>query len=186
MKKDIKIAPYIYPMPVIIINTYNEDGSVNMMNAAWGCAIDGDIVGICMSAHKTTENLYRTKSAVIQLATKETIIAADYVGLVSGNKVPNKFEKTGLHQKKSEVVDAPIIDEMPLALECEYLYNEEESGMHYFKIKGVKADESLFSEEGKLDLSKAHAVLYSSFDHKYYSVGEPIAAAFNCGLELNK
>ncbi len=173
-------------MPVIMISTYNEDGSVNMMNAAWGCAIDTDMIGICLSSHKTVDNFLRNKSAVIQLATEETIKACDYVGIVSGNKAKDKFLKTGLHASKSEYVEAPIIDELPLALECEYVYKDDESGMHYFRIKNVQADESLFDENGKLDLAKAHAVIYSSFDHKYYSIGKPIANAFSCGLELSK
>ncbi len=186
MKKNIKINPYIYPMPVIILSTYNEDGSVNLMNAAWGTAIDTDIIGVCLSEHKTTENFLRTNGVVIQLATEETIIPCDYVGCVSGKTTKDKFEKTGFHAHKSEYVNAPIIDELPLSMECEFLYLDKESGMHYFKIKNVQADESLFDENGKLDLRKAHAVIYSSFDHKYYKLGEPIADAFRCGLTLKK
>lgn len=186
MKKNIKISPYIYPMPVIMISTYNEDGTVNMMNAAWGTAIDTDMIGICLSSHKTVDNFLRNKSAVIQLATEETINECDYVGIVSGNKIKDKFLKTGLHATKSKFVDAPIIDELPLALECEYVYKDDESGMHYFRIKNVQADESLFDNDGKLDLAKAHAVVYSSLDHKYYSVGKEIGKAFSCGLKLTK
>ncbi len=184
MKKNIKISPYIYPMPVIILSTYNEDGTINMMNAAWGTAIDADMVGICLSSHKTTDNIYRNKAVVIQFATEETIEACDYVGLVSGKNVKDKFLKTGFHARKSEFVDAPIIDELPLALECEYVYDDKESGVHYFKIKNVQADESLFDEKGNLDLKKAHAVLYSSLDHEYYKIGDELAPAFRSGLKL--
>ena len=186
MKKEIKVGPYIYPMPVIMLATFNEDGSVNVMNAAWGTVVDNNELAICLSSHKTTENFKRTKGVVIQLSTVKNIAEADYLGMVSGNKIKDKFAKTGLHYHKAEKVDAPIIDEFPVAMECEYLRVDEPSGIHFFRILRVEADESVIDEKGHLDLSKCDAVLFSGLDGKYCRIGEEAAKAFNVGTKFLK
>lgn len=186
MKKDIRIQPLLYPMPVILLSTYNEDGSIDVMNAAWGCQIDTDMLGVCLSPHKKTENIARNKAVVIQLATAKHIVEADYVGIVSSHKEPKKFEKSGLHAHKASKVNAPIIEEFPIALECEFLYDDKESGMHYFKVVNASAEEDVLDEKGHVSLKKLDAVLFSTLDSKYYAIGEEVAPAFRCGLAKMK
>ena len=186
MKKEIKIAPLIYPMPVIMLATFNSDGTVNVMNAAWGAAVDADMIAVCLSEHQTTENFKRNGDVVIQMATSKHIAEADYFGLVSAKRVKDKFAKTSLHYHKAEKVDAPIIEEFPLALECKFIYSDPESGMHYFKILKASAEEDILNDKGVIDLNKADAVLFSGSDGKYYKVGEEAAKAFNIGTKFIK
>ena len=186
MRKEVKVEPYIYPMPVILLATFNEDGSVDVMNAAWGTVVDDNELAICLSSHKTTENFKRTGGVVIQLATNKNIAEADYFGIISANKEKNKFLKSGLHYHKAEKVNAPVIDEFPVAMECEYLRVDAASGIHFFRIVKVTADESVLDERGHIDLKKCDAVLFSGLDGKYYKVGEESAKAFGVGAKYLK
>ena len=110
--------PNLYPMPVLIIGTYDENGVPNAMNAAWGMISDFKEISISLSEHKTTENLRARQAFTVSMATEDYVEACDYVGIVSANKVSHKFEKAGFHATKSDFVDAPLIDELPMALEC--------------------------------------------------------------------
>ena len=117
MKKEIKKAPGIFPMPVLMIGTYNEDGSVDVMNAAWGMAQSMKNLKLCLTeTHKTVKNMKRTMACTVALGTKDLMTESDYLGIVSANDVADKFEKTGLHAIKSEIVDAPIIEEYPICM----------------------------------------------------------------------
>ena len=128
MRKNFGAKPMCYPMPVYIIGTYGADGTPNAMNAAWGGISEETEISICISAdHKTTENLLLRKAFTVSMATAKYITACDYVGIVSGSKVPDKFARAGFHATKSQFVDAPLIDELPMALECELISYDSES-----------------------------------------------------------
>lgn len=185
MRKSFGAKPLIYPMPVLIIATYNADGTPNAMNAAWGCAADMDKICIFVAAsHKTMENIHARKAFTVSMANAQNMVPADYVGIASGNDVEDKMAKTGWHTTKSEVVDAPLIDELPMALECEMLSYDEESEMLIGKILNVCADESILGEDGKIDVKKLNPITYDSVHHAYLTLGEKVGNAFSDGKQL--
>jgi flavin reductase (DIM6/NTAB) family NADH-FMN oxidoreductase RutF len=172
-------------MPVFIIGTYNADGTPNAMNAAWGGISEEAEISICVdSSHKTAENLIARKAFTVSMATADTLTACDYVGIVSGNKEPNKFAKAGFHATKSEFVDAPLIDELPMALECEVISYDEETCRLVGRIVNVSADESILGENGKVDVVKLRPITYDSMNHHYLVLGEKVGNAFHDGLAL--
>jgi flavin reductase (DIM6/NTAB) family NADH-FMN oxidoreductase RutF len=172
-------------MPVFIIGTYNADGTPNAMNAAWGGISEEAEISICVdSSHKTAENLIARKAFTVSMATADTLTACDYVGIVSGNKEPNKFAKAGFHATKSEFVDAPLIDELPMALECEVISYDEETCHLVGRIVNVSADESILGENGKVDVAKLRPSTYDSMNHHYLVLGEKVGNAFHDGLAL--
>ena len=151
MRKDFGSKTYLYPMPVLIIGTYNEDGTANAMNAAWGGISDFDKIAIALSNHKTTDNLKQTKSFTVSVGTASMVEACDYVGIVSGNKIPDKVSRAGLHAIKAKYVNAPIFKELPLALECEVISFDEKSEILTGKIINVSADEEILTD-GNIDV----------------------------------
>ena len=165
MKKEIKKAPGIFPMPVLMIGTYNEDGTPDVMNAAWGMAQSMNQLKLCLTeSHKTVKNMKRTMACTVALGTKDLMAESDYLGIVSANNVPDKFEKTGLHATKSEKVDAPIIEEYPICMEC--------------KVIG-------FEDDGTLKLSEMGIIAYDPYSSGYYEVGTKVGDAFREGKKLD-
>ena len=155
MRKNFGPKEMIYPMPVFILGTYNEDGTPNAMNAAWGGVYTDDMIGICLSeGHKTTKNILATRAFTVSMATADKVAECDYVGIVSGNKVPDKFTRAGFSAVKSEFVNAPIIAELPMTLECELVSYDEETCHMVGKIVNVSADERILTPDGKIDLNK--------------------------------
>ncbi len=186
MRKDLGKKPWIYPQPVLIIATYDENGVPDIMNAAWGGVGDDTQIFMCLSAnHKTTENLLKRKAFTVSMGTKETLAACDYVGIVSGNKVPDKVEKSGFHVHKSEHVDAPVIEELPLCLECELISYEPEHCHLFGEIVNTSADESILTD-GKIDLSKFSPLVFDISNGKYYTLGEKAGDAFSAGKALKE
>lgn len=183
MKKNLGAAPLLFPQPVLIIATYDENEKANAMNAAWGGIVGKDKIIINLSSHKTTDNIVNRKAFTVSIGDKEHMIACDYVGIVSANKEPNKMEKAGFTTTKSKTVDAPVINELPMALECELL-NIIEEDMYLAKIVNVVADESILSNEGKITLSKFFPITYDSSESGYYTLGERIGTAFKDGEKL--
>jgi len=183
MRHNFGPKPLLYPMPVLIIATYGEDGTPNAMNAAWGGMADTEMIGICLGDHKTTRNIFARKAFTVSMADAKNVAAADYVGIVSGDKVANKLEKTGWHTTKSQFVDAPLIDELPMALECEFYSYDEETGLLLGKIVNVCADERILTD-GKIDLNKFHPITYDPSGHGYYTLGEKVGNAFSDGKQL--
>lgn len=186
MRKDLGSQTWMFPMPVLIIGTYDENGNPNAMNAAWGGIYDYGQIMICLSAHKTTENIRKNKAFTISFATKETVTASDYVGIVSLNQDPNKMAKSGLKAEKAKNVNAPIFTNYPLTLECELMevLNEGEDGGNFVgKIVNVSADESILTD-GKVDLNKFHVIAFDPANAKYVALGEEVALAFREGLKL--
>ena len=174
-----------YPMPVFIIGTYNADGTPNAMNAAWGGISEEAEITICIdSGHKTAENLLSRRAFTVSMATAQMLTACDYVGMVSGNQVADKFQKAGFHDTRSEFVDAPLIDELPMALECEVIAYDTESCRLVGRIVNVSADESVLGENGKVDTAKLQPITYDSMNHKYLVLGQAVGQAFHDGMAL--
>ena len=166
MRKNFGPKPMCYPMPVYIIGTYNEDGTPNAMNAAWGGISEETEISICVdNTHKTAENLIARKAFTVSMATADFLTACDYVGIVSGNQEPDKFAKAGFHATKSEFVDAPLIDELPMALECELISYDPDSCRLVGRIVNVCVDECVLGENGKVDVSKLRPITYDSIHH---------------------
>ena len=185
MRKDFGPKTMCYPMPVFIIGTYNEDGTPNAMNAAWGGISEEMEISICVdNSHKTAENLLARKAFTVSMATAQHVAACDYVGIVSGNKEPNKFAKAGFHATESRFVDAPLIDELPLALECEMISYDPESCRLVGRILNVSVDESVLGENGKVDVAKLRPITYDSMNHHYLVLGEKVGQAFHDGAQL--
>ena len=185
MRKNFGAKAICYPMPVFILATYNSDGTPNAMNAAWGGITEEEQITICVdSGHKTAENLMARKAFTVSMATISQMAACDYVGIVSGNKEPDKFEKAGFHATPSEFVDAPLIDELPMALECEVISYDEESCHLVGKIVNVCADESVLGENGKIDAAKLQPITFDPVSHSYLALGEKAGQAFHDGLAL--
>ena len=185
MRKNFGAKPMCYPMPVYIIGTYGADGTPNAMNAAWGGISEDTEISICVSAgHKTTKNILERKAFTVSMATADHVAACDYVGIVSGNKEPDKFVKAGFHATKSEFVDAPLIDELPMALECRLISYDPESCRLVGEIVNVCAEESVLGENGRVDVQKLRPITYDSMNHQYLVLGEAVGRAFHDGKSL--
>ena len=183
MKKELKVTPGIFPMPVLMIGTYNEDGTVDVMNAAWGMAQSMKHLKLCLTeSHKTVKNMKRTMSCTVALATKDYIAESDYLGMVSSNTVSDKFEKSGLHSVKSEKVEAPIIEEYPICMECKVIGFEDDGTL--VEIVNVQAEEKYLNDDGTLKLEKMGIISYDPFGHGYYVVGDKVGQAFSDGKKL--
>ena len=184
MKKDFGVQPYLFPMPTYMISTYNEDGTVDSMPLAWGGIAAEDMVALNLEAdHKTVANLKARKAFTMAVPGSDTMEASDFLGIVSGNKMPDKFARTGLHAVKSTRVDAPVIEEYPLTLECTVEAVEEEPyGLRFLgRIVNVLADEKVLDEKGKIDAGKLNAFVFDQMQHGYYAVGEKIGQAWKSG-----
>ena len=185
MRKNFGAKAMCFPMPVFIIGTYNEDGTPNAMNAAWGGISEETEITICIdSTHKTAENLVARKAFTVSMATAGQMAACDYVGIVSGTKEPDKFAKAGFHATKSEFVDAPLIDELPMALECEVISYDPESCRLVGRIVNVCAEEAVLGENGKVDAAKLAPITYDPMNHHYLVLGSKVGQAFHDGLPL--
>ena len=171
-------------MPVLIVAAYDAEGKVNAMNAAWGGIFTDNHIGICISEeHKTTKNILATKAFTVSMATAEQLTACDYVGIVSGNKEPDKFTKAGFTAVRSEVVNAPIINELPMTLECEMVSYDVDSNHLVGRIVNVSADESILTD-GKIDYRKLHPITYDPINHYYIELGAVVGNAFTAGKKL--
>ena len=185
MRKNFGAKPLSYPQPVFIIATYGEDGIPDAMNAAWGGISEENQISICLSAgHKTVKNILARKAFTVSMADARHVAACDYVGIVSGNQVADKFAKAGFHALKSGFVDAPLIEELPIALECKLIDYNPESCILRGEILNVSVDESVLDADGKVDPAKAHPIIFDPFNHTYLKVGEKAGNAFSDGKKL--
>lgn len=186
MKKDFGAKPYIYPMPVLIIATYNDDETANAMNAAWGGVCDYKKISIIIDkSHKTTENILKRKAFTVSIADEQHITEADYLGIVSGNETKNKVEEAGLHCIKSKFVDAPLIEEFPLTLECRLISYDEQTERAIGEVINTAIDESILTDN-KIDLSKFSPITYDSMNHDYVALGKKVGKAFSDGKKLKQ
>ena len=181
MKKDLGPQTFIYPMPVFILGTYDQEGRPNAMNAAWGGTYDTNMVTVSLSRHQTTDNLEAKKCFTLAFGTKKTLVACDYVGIVSGKAEKNKIEKSGLTPKKAPHIDAPIFEEFPLTLECQVVSFKD--GTLIGKIVNAIVDDEVLTD-GKIDPQKMEAIVYEPVTHKYLLAVEAVGQAFHDGLAL--
>ena len=188
MREKLKITEGIFPMPVLMIATYNEDGSVNVMNAAWGTMQERDTVVLNLTeSHKTVKNIKARGAFTVSIADAAHVTEADYFGVETGNKVSDKFARSGLTSSRAETVDAPVINEFPLCLECQFIeYQDNEYGCGVIgKVVNVTADESVLVD-GRPDMSLVSAIAFDPYTHGYYKVSERVGEAFRDGLKLKK
>ena len=185
MRKNFGAKPMVYPMPVFILAAYDENGVPCAMNAAWGGISESEEISMCISPeHKTTKNVLATGAFTVSMADADHVVECDYVGIVSGNKVPDKFEKAGFHAVRSEFVNAPLIEELPMAVECRLISYDPESCRMVGEIVNVCADEKVLNEEGKIDPAKLRPITYDPCNHKYIVLGEAVGNAFSDGKKL--
>ena len=186
MRKNFGMQPWTYPQTVFIIGSYDEDGTPDAMNAAWcGMGNDDELV-LCISAgHKTTKNILKTKELTVSIATLDTLVASDFVGVVSGNDDPDKIAKTGWTVQKAENVNAPLFAELPLTLECRMREYDEANCYMYAKIVNVSADESILTD-GKPDPAKLQPIAFDQVNSKYLLVKDVVGNAFADGFALQK
>lgn len=189
MKKDLGVKPYLFPMPVLMISTYGDGDVVDVMNMAWGGICAENMVSLNIGEdHKTSENIKKRGAFTLSIADIPHMEAADFFGIATGNKMTDKFERSGLTAVKSGKVDAPVVDEFPLTLECKVVEAKNEVyGFHVIgEIVGVLADESVLDEKGKVDPAKLNAFAFDQFQNGYYAIGEKVGQAWNAGASLMK
>ena len=183
MRKNFGAKPWLYPQPVLIIGTYDADGNADAMNAAWGGMYDTNQVMLCLGEHKTTDNIRLKKAFTVSFATAPTVVASDYVGIASANTEPKKMEKAGFTTTKAEFVDAPLINELPFAIECK-LVKFNEDGIAVGEIVNVCAEESILDAQGKIDAAKLDAIIFDPANGAYLRLGEKVGNAFSDGNQL--
>lgn len=182
MKKSIKTRDAIFPMPVLMIATYNEDNTVNVMNAAWGMMLEQDQIILNLTeTHKTVKNIKARGAFTVSIADSKHVKEADYFGVVSGNNTPNKLEKSGMTATKSDFVDAPIINEFPICMECEFIEYKDAGVIG--KVVNTQVDEEVLTNDN-VDIDKLSAIAYDPYTHGYYKVGEKVGQAFSDGMQL--
>ena len=189
MKKDLGVVPAVFPMPVLMVAAYDKNQKVNVMNAAWGQICDMDkIILFLAEDRKTLANMKESKAFTVSIADEAHMDVADFFGIASGNRVDDKFERTGYHAVKSDKVNAPVIEEFPVTLECELaeIVNTENVFGIVGKIVNVKANEEVLSDNGKIDPAKLHALIFDQFQNGYYAVGKKVGQAWNAGKDLMK
>ena len=185
MRKNLGAKPILYPMPVLIIGSYDENGVPNAMNAAWGGISEEKEISICVSEdHKTTVNILKTGAFTVSIADKENVIAADYVGIASGNTEENKIAKCGWTVFPSAFVNAPLFEELPMALECKLVDYDEGACRLVGEIVNVCVDERILGEDGKVSLEKFSPITYDPIHHTYRTLGEVVGQAFFDGRKL--
>ena len=185
MRKNFGAKPFLYPQLVMVIASYGEDGTPDAMNAAWGGIAGGDKIFLCLSSnHKTVENILERKAFTVSVADEAHLVEADYVGLVSGNEVPDKLERSGFHVTRSEFVDAPVIDELPLVLECRLLSYDPDSHFMLGQIVNAGADEAILDEAGMIDPAKLKPITFDQVNRTYWSLGRKVGNAFSDGSKL--
>lgn len=178
---------WVLPQPVLIIGTYNSDGTPNAMNAAWGGQWDSKEIVISMGAHATTENLNRNGEFTVAFATKATMVASDFVGIVSAKNDAQKMQKTGWTAVRAENVDAPVFTDFPMTMECRINQKIDESAEGYYivaEIVNIVVDENYLAADGKPDVEKMELITYDPVHHGYICLGDRVGNAFADGKNL--
>ena len=185
--KSFGSKPWVLPQPVLIIGTYNEDGTPNAMNAAWGGQWDAKEIMISMGSHATTENLARCADFTVAFANRETLVASDFVGIVSANNDPQKMQKTGWTAVKADNVNAPVFTDFPMTLECRIIRKIDETAEGYnvvAEIVNILVDEKYLGEDGRPEVEKMDLITYEPVRHGYLVLGERVGNAFADGKKL--
>lgn len=189
MTKNFKPGAWFLPQPVMIIGTYDENGTPNAMNAAWGGQWDYHEVMISIGSHQTTENLNRCGEFTLAFATEDTMVAADYVGIVSGRQYPDKLQATGWKSIKAENVNAPVFDCFPMTMECRIKekIHESETGFYLVaEIVNIICDEKYLAADGKPDVEKMRLITFDPIHNGYIVLGNRVGNAFHDGQALKK
>lgn len=185
MRKSFGAKPITYPQPVFIVAAYDKDGAPCCMNAAWGGITEEAEITICLSAdHKTTKNIKESGAFTVSMADADHVVACDYVGIVSGNDVPDKFARAGFHATRSSLVNAPIIDELPMTLECRLISYDDNTCRLVGEIVNVSADERILDEKGRIAAEKLRPITFDPSRNEYLVIGEKVGNAFRDGLKL--
>ena len=185
--KSFKSTAWLLPQPVLIIGTYDKEGKPNAMNAAWGGQWDMNEIVISLGSHQTTDNLAVNPELTVAFATAETMVASDYVGIVSGRNTPDKMEKTGWTIEKAPNVNAPVFKEFPMTLECRVKQKIDESETGYYlvaEIVNILCDEKYLAEDGKPDVEKMGLITLDPVHHTYMQLGKTVGKAFSDGKQL--
>ncbi len=189
MMKELGVKPFVFPMPVLMISTYGDGDRVDVMNMAWGGVCAENMVALNIDEdHKTTENIKKRGAFTLSIADVPHLEAADFFGIATGNKMDDKFERSGLTAVKSTHVDAPVVTEFPLTLECKVV--ECQHTVYGFRVLGeivnVLADEKVLDEKGKVDPTKLNAFVFDQMNYGYYAIGEKVGQAWKSGVPLMK
>jgi len=184
MRKNFGAKPILYLQAVFIIGSYDENDIPNAMNAAWGGVADVNKIFLCISSHKTTDNILARKAFTVSMGTADQVVACDYVGIVSGRDVPDKLEKAGFHTVKSAFVDAPVIEELPMTLECRLISYDPENDYLFGEVVNVSADERILGEDGSIDVAKLRPIIFDGVHSAYHVIGEKVGCAFADGAQL--
>ena len=185
MRKNFGPKPLCYPQPVFILGTYDENGVPDAMNAAWGGISEENEVSVCISEnHKTTENILLKKAFTVSMGTADQLVACDYVGIVSGKDVPDKVAKAGWTATKSDFVDAPLFDQLPMAMECELISYDPAACRLIGRIVNVSADESVLNDMGMVDPAKLRPITFDPMNNAYLELGGKVGNAFSDGVKL--
>ncbi|MDE6300476.1 MAG: flavin reductase [Muribaculaceae bacterium] len=184
---DFKPKAWLLPQPVLIIGTFNQDGTPNAMNAAWGGQWDGTEIMISLGAHATTDNLNRCPEFTVAFATADTMTASDYVGIVSARHTPDKISRTGWNYIPAAHVQAPVFTCFPMTLECrvkEKLYESETGFYMIAEIVNILCDEAYLAADGKPDVEKMRLITFDPVHNGYIALGERVGDAFAAGKAL--
>ena len=187
MKKNLGSIPGLFPMPVVVVSAYDREGIPNAMTAAWAQITDMDKIALFVDPdHRTMKNIQETKAFTVAIADVEHMAEADFIGIVSGNNIPDKLEKSGLHVTKSEFVNAPVIEELPVSMDCELadIIDTEDVYAMVGKIVNICAEDRIIGEDGKVNPDQIHALIFDQFRNGYYAVGEKVGQAWNAGKDL--
>ena len=198
--KSFKSTAWLLPQPVLIIGTFDKEGKPNAMNAAWGGQWDMHEIIISLGSHQTTDNLAENPEFTVAFATTETMVASDYVGIVSGRNTPDKMEKTGWTIEKAPNVNAPVFKEFPMTLECRVKQkggnrdvdnivgghlDKSETGYYLVaEIVNILCDEKYLAEDGKPDVEKMELITFDPVHHTYIQLGKTVGNAFSDGKQL--
>ena len=188
-KVSLGVKPYLFPMPVLMIATYSSDGTVDVMNMAWGGICDNNKVALNITeSHKTSQNIKERMAFTISVADTPHLEESDFFGTASANKMPDKFERCGMHARKSDIVDAPVIEEYPITLECKVdkIQKDEDGFRVVGEILNVLANEDVLDEKGKVDPTKLNAFVFDQFQNGYYKIGEKVGTAWKSGMKYMK
>ena len=184
MRKNFGAKPILYPQPVFIIATWNEDGTANAMNAAWGGISESNEITMCIGDnHRTTRNVLARGAFTVSMGTADTVRECDYLGVVSGDETPDKLTRCGFTAVPSDFVDAPVIQQLPMAVECRLRHYDPETCRMVGEIVNVCADESVLTD-GKIDPAKLRPITFDGANGTYHVLGEKVGSAFSDGFQL--
>lgn len=184
MRKNFGAKSHLYPQAVFIIGSYDEAGNADAMNAAWGGVAGSSRIFMCLGSHKSTDNILARRAFTVSMGTADQMVACDYVGLVSAKDEPEKMKKAGFHTVKSDFVDAPVIEELPMTLECKLISYDPETGYLFGEIVNVSAEEAILGEDGSVDAAKLRPIIFDGVHAAYHVIGEKVGNAFHDGAAL--